>query len=117
DFLTRGVDELIARSEMAGLLPIVFWHDASGSAGLPGVLAAGKVDALVNLTHLQNGAARSRDFLALDIPVIQTLRFRDGDAADWPEATSGVVARTTAVFLAAPEGWGVTDPLVLSAST
>src|SRR5690606_13147099 len=56
-------------------------------------------------------------FLALDIPVIQTLRFRDGSAADWPDAVSGVAARTTAVFLAVPEGWGIMDPLVLSAST
>ncbi len=117
DFLTREVDELIARSEMAGLLPIVFWHDASEPAGLPGALAVASIDALVNLTHMQNGAARSRDFLALDIPIIQTLRFRDGEAADWPDAASGVAARTTAVFLAAPEGWGVMDPLVLSAST
>lgn len=117
DFLTRQVDELIARSEMAGLLPIVFWHGASDPAGLPGALAAASIDALVNLTHMQNGAARSRDFLALDIPIIQTLRFRDGEAADWPDAASGVAARTAAVFLAVPEGWGVTDPLVLSAST
>ncbi len=115
--LTRQVDELIARSEAAGLLPIVFWFDADDPGGLAGVLGAGHVDALVNLTHLRNGAARRRDFLALDVPVIQTLRFREGEAADWPEASSGVSPRTTALFLAGPEGWGVSDPLVLSAST
>lgn len=117
DMLTGEVDELIARSEAAGLQPVVFWFDAAAPGGLPGVLGAGRIDALVNLTHMQDGAARSRDFLALDVPVIQTLRFRDGEAADWPAAPSGVAARTAALFLAGPEGWGISDPLVLSAST
>ncbi|WP_341644419.1 cobaltochelatase subunit CobN [Thauera sp. SDU_THAU2] len=117
DMLTRELDELIARSEAAGIVPVVFWFDASAPDGLAGLLAGGSIDVLVNLTHMQNGAARSRDFLALDIPVIQTLRFREGEAADWPTAPSGVAARTTAVFLAGPEGWGLSDPIVLSAST
>ncbi|GAA5232060.1 cobaltochelatase subunit CobN [Verticiella sediminum] len=117
DMLTRDIDELIRRSEAAGLRPIVFWTDGERDGGLAGLLASARVDALVNLTHMQDGAARSRDFLALDVPVIQTLRFREGQAADWPTATSGVSPRTTAVFLAGPEGWGVSDPIVLSAST
>ncbi|WP_142846132.1 cobaltochelatase subunit CobN [Telmatospirillum sp. J64-1] len=117
NMLTREVDELIARSEAAGLHPIVFWADAAEPGGLAGILAPGQVDVLVNLSHMQDGAARSRDFLALDIPVIQTLRFREGEAADWPRAPSGVSARTAAVFLAGPEGWGISDPLVLSAAT
>ncbi|MGB1762274.1 cobaltochelatase subunit CobN [Alloalcanivorax xenomutans] len=117
DMLTREVDTLIARSEAAGLLPIVFWFDTAGSEGLSDVLGNGKVDVLVNLTHLRDGKARRRDFLALDIPVIQTLRFRDGEAGDWPDAKSGVAPRTTAVFLATPEGWGISDPTVLSATT
>ncbi|OZI66154.1 cobaltochelatase subunit CobN [Bordetella genomosp. 4] len=117
DLLTREVDQLIRRSEAEGLLPIVFWFDGQSSAGLAGALKKGNIDALVNLTHLQNGAARSRDFLALDVPVLQTLRFREGEASAWPDAASGIGSRTTAVFLAGPEGWGVSDPLVLSAST
>lgn len=117
NMLTRDIDELILRSEAAGIVPVAFWSDASAPQGLAGALAGGKVDALVNLTHMQNGAARSRDFLALDVPVIQTLRFREGEAADWPSAVSGVAPRTTAVFLATPEGWGISDPVVLSATT
>ncbi|THF67193.1 cobaltochelatase subunit CobN [Pseudothauera nasutitermitis] len=117
DLLTREVDELIARSEAAGLQPVAFWFDGSAPDGLAAVLGAGQVDALVNLSHMQNGAARSRDFLALDVPVLQALRFREGAAADWPAAVSGVAPRTTAVFLAGPEGWGISDPLVLSAAT
>ncbi|ENO89316.1 cobaltochelatase subunit CobN [Thauera linaloolentis] len=117
DMLTREIDELIARSEAAGLQPIALWSDAAAPDGLAGVLGGGRVDALVNLSHMQNGEARRRDFLALDVPVLQTLRFREGEAADWPAAASGVAARTTAVFLAGPEGWGISDPLVLSAAT
>lgn len=117
DLLTRDLDELIRRSEAAGLTPIVFWADGGGSGGYAALLGKAGLTALVNLTHMQGGAARSQDFAALDAPVIQTLRFRDGEAADWPDAVSGVSARTTAVFLAGPEGWGVSDPLVLSATT
>lgn len=117
DGVTHEVDELIKRTEAAGLQPIVFWADAAEPDGLAGILAPGQVDILVNLTHMHNGAARSRDFLALDVPVIQTLRFREGNAVDWPAAVSGIAPRTTAVFLAAPEGWGISDPLVLSATT
>ncbi len=117
DMLSREVDALVERTEAAGLQPIVLWAEAADARGLAGILGPARIDALVNLTHMQNGAARSRDFHALDVPVIQTLRFREGEAADWSQAPSGVAARTTALFLAAPEGWGISDPLVLSAST
>ncbi len=117
DFVTREVDELIRRSEAAGLLPIVFWADADDPQGLQGALHNATADVLVNLTHMRGGAQRTRDFKALNVPVIQTLRFREGQARDWPAAPSGVNARTAAVFLAGPEGWGVSDPLVLSAAT
>ena len=117
DMLTRELDELVGRSEAAGLQPVMFWFDGNAEGGLSALFAGQPIDALVNLTHMQNGSARSADFLALDVPVIQTLRFREGEAADWPDAVSGVAARTTAVFLAGPEGWGVSDPLVLSATT
>lgn len=115
--VTDEIDELIERTEAAGLTPIVFWLDNAAPEGLVGALEEAKVDVLVNLSHMQDGAARSRDFLALDIPVIQTLRFREGDASEWLDAPSGVAPRTTAVFLAGPEGWGISDPLVLSATS
>jgi cobaltochelatase CobN len=117
DFVTGEVDELIGRSETAGLLPIVFWADADDPQGLQGALPNAAVDVLVNLTHMRGGAQRTRDFKALNVPVIQTLSFREGEALDWAAAPSGVNARTAAVFLAGPEGWGVSDPLVLSAAT
>ncbi|OZN80847.1 cobalamin biosynthesis protein CobN, partial [Pseudomonas aeruginosa] len=71
--------------------------------------------ALVNLQHLQNGPARRAEFLALDVPVLQTLGYRDGNEADWLAASSGVAPRTAAAFLGMPETWGMSDPLVISA--
>ncbi|WP_205655650.1 cobaltochelatase subunit CobN [Alcanivorax sp. 24] len=117
DMLTREIDALIQRTEAANLLPVVLWFDGADGTSLSSLLNGAEADALVNLTHLRDGKARSQDFLDLDIPVIQTLRFRDGEDADWPDAASGVPPRTTAVFLATPEGWGISDPTVLSATT
>lgn len=117
DLLNDQLDTLIARTEAAGILPIVFWFDASTPDGLPSVLGKDQIDVLINLSHLQHGEARKRDFLALDVPVIQTLRYRDGTTADWPRATSGISARVTALFLALPENWGMSDPIILSAKT
>ena len=109
-----GVDALVARSEAAGLVPIVFWFDGNDPQGLTKIVRPARIDALVNLTHMMNGTARSAEFRDLDIPVIQTTGFREGGAKEWVAAASGIPMRTAAVFLAGPEGWGMTDPIVLT---
>ncbi|MCO5159315.1 MAG: cobaltochelatase subunit CobN [Aquamicrobium sp.] len=115
DMQTGLVDALVARSEAAGLAPVVFWFDGADPEGLTKIVRPGRIDALVNLTHMMNGTVRSAEFLDLDIPVIQTLGFREGGAEAWAAAASGIPARTAAVFLAGPEGWGMSDPIVLTA--
>ena len=115
DMQTKVVDTLVARSEAANLLPLVFWFDGRDPEGLKRVLGPAKADAMVNLTHMQNGTARRAEFRDLDIPVIQTLVFREGGSKDWAQAASGVPSRIAAIFLAQPEGWGMMDPIVLSA--
>ena len=115
DMQTGLVDALVARSEAAGLVPLVFWFDGADPQGLTGIARPGKLDAIVNLTHMMNGSARSAEFLDLDIPVIQTTGFREGGPKEWAAAPSGIPPRTAAVFLAGPEGWGMTDPIVLTA--
>ncbi|KXF75170.1 cobalamin biosynthesis protein CobN [Paramesorhizobium deserti] len=112
---TGLIDALIARSEAAGLIPLVFWFDGADPEGLTKVARPAKTDAIVNLTHMQNGSARSAEFLDLDIPVIQTVGFREGGLREWAMAASGIPARTAAVFLAGPESWGMIDPIVLTA--
>lgn len=115
DMQTKVVDALVIRSEAANILPIVFWFDGRDPEGLKKVLGAAKPDALVNLTHMQDGKARSAEFMELDIPVIQTTVFREGGLKDWARAVSGVPARIASIFLAQSEGWGMIDPIVLAA--
>lgn len=112
---TALLDTIVKRTEAAGLVPVVFWFDGADAQGLTNIGQSAQLDAIVNLTHMQNGRARSAEFLNLDIPVIQTVGFREGGAKEWAAATSGILARTTAVFLAGPEGWGMIDPMVLTA--
>ncbi|CAM4126766.1 Cobaltochelatase CobN subunit [Kerstersia similis] len=116
DLQTDALDVLVSKTEAAGLTPVVFWFDASHET-LPEVLGQGRVDVLVNLGHLQDGKARSADFQALDIPVLQTTVFRQEQGeAGWEQASSGMPPRTLAIFLAGPEGWGMMDPIVLRTS-
>lgn len=114
DLVTDIVDEIILAAEFKGIEPIVFW--LSGDAdevSLQALFKDAQPDALVNLTHLQNSHDLVSEFAALDIPVIQSLRFREADISQWSKATSGVSASVTATFLALPETWGLSDPIVL----
>lgn len=115
DAQTGAIDELLRRSERHGQAPLAVWFDDSDPEALRKSFAGADVQALVNLQHLQNGPARRAEFLALDVPVLQTLGYRDGNEADWLAAASGVAPRTAAAFLGMPETWGMSDPLVISA--
>lgn len=112
---TAVLDALIARGRARGVHAFGVWFDAADPKGLGKALDGIDVDAIVNLTHLQNGGARSEEFLALDIPVLQTLNYRQGGIDAWRAASSGVATPLVATFIAVPEGWGMTDPLVLGA--
>lgn len=112
---TKVLDYFVHTSEKAGLAPIVFWFDASDPDGLTKILRPAKADALVIGTHLQNATARAEEFLRLDIPVLQAIGYRDGGPDEWSRAPSGMSAPLTATFLAVPESWGVSDPLVTDA--
>lgn len=89
DAQTGAIDELLRRSERHGQAPLAVWFDDSDPEALRKSFAGADVQALVNLQHLQNGPARRAEFLALDVPVLQTLGYRDGNEADWLAAASG----------------------------
>ncbi|MDQ8730219.1 cobaltochelatase subunit CobN [Bradyrhizobium sp. LHD-71] len=112
---TRVIDALVARSEAQGMLPLVFWFEAADPDALQKLLRPAKADVLVIATHLQNGPARKQEFLKLNIPVLQTVSYREGDANAWAMAASGMPSRLVAPFLALPESWGVSDPMVIDA--
>ncbi|MDP0928664.1 cobaltochelatase subunit CobN [Paracoccus onubensis] len=111
--LTSGpVDGLIRGVENSGLIPVAFW---SPSEARPKLLRQAGADAVVIRTHLRDGPVLAQQFLELDIPVIQTLVYRDGSAKDFRAAQSGVAQGSAAVFLAGAEVWGASDPIVLTA--
>ena len=112
---TAVVDALIAGAEARDLVPLAFWFGAADPEGIQAVLGDAGPVALVNLQHMQNGPARSAEFLSLDIPVLQALGYRHGDPQGWRAAESGVPMHMVAPFLSVPEGWGMSDPLVIEA--
>lgn len=112
---TGVLDALIAGAEGRGLAPLAFWFDAADPMALRLMLEPAAPAALVNLHHMQNGAARRVEFESLGVPVLQTLGYRDGDAEAWRRAASGVMPHLVAPFLAAAESWGMSDPLVIEA--
>ena len=112
---TRTVDAFVRKAEAAGAMPLVFWFDAAKADGLKSWLGPARAELLVIGTHLQNGSARAAEFRELGIPVIQTTGFRGGDAQAFEEAKSGLPVQMVAPFLAVPEIWGASDPLVIEA--
>lgn len=113
---TEVLDAVIAAARRHQVTAFGVWFAAEGDNALRDALAGIDVDAVVNLTHLQNGNARAAEFLALDVPVLQALNYRQGDAEAWRNTDSGVPTALLATFVTVPEGWGASDPLVLSAS-
>ena len=111
----RLIDALVARSEARGQAPMAFWMDDRDPEALTNALGPARSDVLVNLQHMQNGPARQAEFLALGIPVLTALTWREGDRAHWRASASGITPRTAATMLTVPESWGMTDPLVIAA--
>ncbi|PRB83917.1 cobaltochelatase subunit CobN [Pseudomonas sp. MYb185] len=106
------LDELIDASESRGQAPLVFWVDGQDPQALSQVAEPAELRALVNLTHLQNGAARQAEFLALGIPVLQSFIQRSS-LEDWRQSPSGIATHAVAPLLGVPETWGLSDPLVI----
>lgn len=113
---TQVLDALIEAGRARRIALFGVWFDATADDALQQALRGIDVDALVNLTHLQNGTARAAEFSALDVPVLQALNHRQGDADDWRAATTGIPMATLATFVAVPEAWGASDPIVVSAN-
>lgn len=112
---TAVVDAAIERSQAHGVNAVAVWFDAADPDALGKALQGLRVDAIVNFTHLQNGEARRAEFDRLGVPVLQTLNHRQGTPDAWRTAAQGVAMPLVATFLAVPEGWGMSDPLVLGA--
>ncbi len=115
DMQTGVLDALSRSAEARGLSPVFFWYDERDPQALTRILRPLRAQALVNLTHMQNGDARKAEFEALDIPVLQGLLERAMTPEAWRAATSGISGASGAVMLSVPESWGIADPLVVGA--
>lgn len=114
DMQTRVIDALIAAAEARKILPLPFWYDSNDPKALTKVVGPAGVDAIVNLRMTQNSAERAAELAELNIPAIQTLTYHDGDEAQWLASPSGAAQRLVPIFVAIPETWGMSDPMVIS---
>ncbi|WP_338446986.1 cobaltochelatase subunit CobN [Pelagerythrobacter marensis] len=115
DMQTAVIEALADSAAARGLMPVFFWYDERDPQGIARMIRPLAAQALVNLTHMQDGDARKAEFEALNLPVLQGLNERSGTAAQWRESLSGIGGSSAAVMLTVPEAWGVADPVVLGA--
>lgn len=116
---TAFIDDLIARIERAGALPLPFYApvmdaDAIRRTAAPDGRAL--VDAIINTQIMLNAEGRRREFEALGVPVIQAMPYRRGDAADWAADAHGIAVMDVPFYLAQSEYAGVADIQIAAAT-
>lgn len=114
---TGPVDELIRKIEARGALPVAFYYPIMAGPGIFSILMEeGKsaIDVLIN-QQIMYDSNRHDDYAALDVPVLQTLTWREGDAADWRSSNTGIPTGGVPFYFAIPEHAGLTDPLIIAA--
>ncbi|HEX5803819.1 MAG TPA: cobaltochelatase subunit CobN [Azospira sp.] len=113
---TAFVDDLIARIEAAGAVPLPWYASVMGAQAellkVDGRLVA---DAVINTQIVLDPEGRRKELEALGIPVIQALTYRKGDEADWRADAQGVPLVDVPFYLAQGEYAGITDAIVAAA--
>ncbi|MFC5300742.1 cobaltochelatase subunit CobN [Azospira restricta] len=113
---TAFVDDLIARIEAAGAVPLAWYAPVMGpQAGLLKVDGRLVADAIINTQIVLDPDGRRKELEALGIPVMQALSYRKGDEADWRADPQGVPLIDVPFFLAQGEYAGITDAVVAGA--
>lgn len=113
----RHIDELVEMLEARGALPVVFYHPLNAPAGALDIVMDGEraaVDVVINFQVMYQGN-RQQDYLRLDVPVLQAMTWREGDAAHWRASPLGVSIGSVPFVLAIPEQAGLSDPLLVAA--
>ncbi len=113
---TAFVDDLIARIEAAGAVPLAWYAPVMGPQGgllkVDGQLVA---DAIINTQIVLDPDGRRQELAALGLPVMQALSYRKGDEADWRADPQGVPLIDVPFFLAQGEYAGIADAVVAGA--
>ncbi|TXI82262.1 MAG: cobaltochelatase subunit CobN [Flavobacteriales bacterium] len=113
---TAFVDDLIARIEAAGAVPLAWYAPVMGPQGnllkVDGKLVA---DAVINTQIVLDPEGRKKELEALGIPWVQALSYRKGDEADWRADPQGVPLIDVPFFLAQGEYAGISDAVIAGA--
>ncbi|MFA7291241.1 MAG: cobaltochelatase subunit CobN [Rhodocyclaceae bacterium] len=113
---TAFIDDLIARIEAAGAVPLAWYAPVMGpQAGLLKVDGQLVADAVINTQIVLDPEGRKKELEALGIPFIQALSYRKGDEADWRADPQGVPLIDVPFFLAQGEYAGIADAIVAGA--
>ena len=115
---TAFIDALIRDIEGAGGRALPFYTPMMEPDAFTRLLApAGKpvAQVLINTQIVLDAQARKAEFEKLGIPVLQTMAYRKGDAAEWARDREGVSLMDVPFYLAQPEIAGTIDPMVAAA--
>ena len=116
---TDFLDDLIARIEAGGAVPLAVYAPVMDANALTGMLRpAGRLlaDAMINVQITLNPEGRRKELEALGIPVVQAMPYRRGDAADWAADPHGVTLMDVPFYLAQAEYAGVIDIQIAAAT-
>ncbi len=116
---TQAMDDLIARIEAAGAVPLTIYAGTTGAQVLTPVLThQGKplADAIINTQIMLDAEGRRTEFAALGLPVVQATPYRKGDEAAWAADSSGIALMDVPFYVAQAEYAGVTDIQIASAT-
>jgi cobaltochelatase CobN len=113
---TAFIDDLIARIEAAGAVPLAWYAPVMGAqAGLLKIDGKLVADAVINTQIVLDPEGRKKELEALGIPFIQALSYRKGDEADWRADPQGVPLIDVPFFLAQGEYAGIADAIIAGA--
>lgn len=112
---TAVPDALIAALDAHGIDGVGVWFDQRQARGLIEAVAPLNPDLLINTQHIVAGGVIRDQLAQLDVPMVTTFSYRDGDADAWRGSPSGLPSRSAAALLAPAETWGVSDPMVIAA--
>ncbi len=116
---TEAIDDLIARVEAAGGVPLAFYSPVMDNTAISQLLAPdGKTlaDVLVTTQIMLNPEGRRAEFEALGIPVIQAMGYKKGDTDAWWNDPIGITLMDVPFYLSQPEYAGVFDVMVASST-
>lgn len=115
---TRLVDDIIARVEAAGAVPIAYYYPTSDdTANLRMLAPQGRplASVLISTRIMLSTEGPRAEFEKLGIPVIQATPYRRGDAKQWEADPQGVQMMDVPFYMSQAEYTGITDIQIASA--